>query len=94
MSKEIQIQSAIINILEDMTQEWELDLEEISPQTQLVEDLSFASVDVIHLVVSVEEYFKQKLGFDELLMQGGRYVDDLSVEEIVTFVAHKLKVKS
>lgn len=93
MSKETQIQSAIVTILKDMTQEWELDLEEISPQTKLVEDLSFASVDIIHLVVSIEEHFKQKLGFDELLMQGGRYIDDLSVEEIVTFVAHKLKVK-
>ncbi len=91
---ETQVQSAILKILEDMTQDWDLDLDEIGPQTKLAEDLSFASVDIIHLVVSLEEHFQQKLGFDELLMRGGRYVDDLSIEEIGNFVTHKLKGKN
>lgn len=87
---ETNIHSTIINILQDMTQEWELELDGITGNTKLVEDLSFASVDIIHLVVTLEEHFKQKLGFDQLLMRGGRYVDDLSVDEIVTFVTQKL----
>lgn len=87
---ETQIQSDIIEILKDMTQEWDLDVDEIGPDTKLVEDLSFASVDIIHLVVSIEEHFKQKLGFNELLMSDGRYVDDLSINEVTNFVSHKL----
>jgi acyl carrier protein len=88
---EKQVHSDIVSILKDVIQEWELDLDEINPETQLVEDLNFSSIDVIHLVVAIEEHFKQKLGFNELLMHDGQYVDDLSVEELVSFVSRKLQ---
>jgi acyl carrier protein len=88
---ENQIQATIIDLLKDTTQDWDLELDEkISPKTQLVEDLSFASVDIIHLIVSIEEHYKQKLGFQELVMRNGRYVDDISVSELVDFVSTKL----
>lgn len=86
----MQVQSDIIAILKDMTQEWDMDLSEINSETKLMEDLGFVSVDIIHLVVSIEEHFKQKLGFNTLLMQNGRYVDDLSIEEIANFVSSQL----
>ncbi|NEQ20811.1 MAG: acyl carrier protein [Microcoleus sp. SIO2G3] len=88
---ESQIETTIIDLLKDMTQDWDLDLDEkISSETLLVEDLSFASVDIIHLIVSIEEHYKQKLGFQELVMRNGRYVDDISVSELVDFVSAKL----
>jgi acyl carrier protein len=88
---ESQIEATIIDLLKDMTQDWDLDLnEKISPETQIVEDLSFASVDIIHLIVSIEEYYKQKLGFQELVMRNGRYIDDITVNEFVEFVSAKL----
>lgn len=86
----MQFQSDIIAILKDMTQEWDMDLSEINSGTKLMEDLGFVSVDIIHLVVSIEEHFKQKLGFNALLMRDGRYVDDLSIEEISSFVSSQL----
>lgn len=86
----MQVQSDIIAILKDMTQEWDMDLSEINSGTKLMEDLGFVSVDIIHLVVSIEEHFKQKLGFNALLMRDGRYVDDLSIEEISSFVSSQL----
>jgi len=87
-----QVQDAIIDILKDMTLEWELDdIGEIGSETQIVEDLGFASVDVIQLVVAIEEHFQQKLGFNELLMHDGQYVNDLSVTELVNFVSRKLQ---
>lgn len=86
----IQVESAIVNILNDMTQDWDLDASEIEPETKLVEDLNFGSIDIIHLVVAIEEHFQQKLGFNELLMHDGQYVDDVSVNELVNFVSRKL----
>ncbi|HEY9600761.1 MAG TPA: phosphopantetheine-binding protein [Allocoleopsis sp.] len=86
----IQVESAIVNILNDMTQDWDLDTSEIEPETKLVEDLNFGSIDIIHLVVAIEEHFQQKLGFNELLMHDGQYVDDVSVNELVNFVSRKL----
>jgi acyl carrier protein len=88
--EETQIQSNIIEILKDITQEWGIDIDDINSGTKLVEDLGFVSVDIIHLVVSIEEHFKQKLGFNELLMQDGKYVDDLSVDKLASFVSRKL----
>ncbi len=91
MQQTTQIQSSIIEILKDMTQEWDMDMAAINSETKLMEDLSFVSVDIIHLVVSIEEHFKQKLGFNALLMRDGRYVDDLSVAEIANFVSSQIK---
>lgn len=88
--EETQIQSNIIEILKDITQEWGIDIDDINSGTKLVEDLGFVSVDIIHLVVSIEEHFKQKLGFNELLMQDGKYVDDLSIDKLASFVSRKL----
>jgi acyl carrier protein len=87
----MQVQSDIIAILKDMTQEWDMDLGAIDSETKLMEDLGFVSVDIIHLVVSIEEHFKQKLGFNALLMREGRYVDDLSIGEIANFVSRQLQ---
>lgn len=86
----MQVESAIVNILSDMTQDWDVDSSEIEPKTKLVEDLNFGSIDIIHLVVAIEEHFQQKLGFNELLMHDGQYVDDVSVNELVNFVSRKL----
>ncbi|HEY9711774.1 MAG TPA: acyl carrier protein [Oculatellaceae cyanobacterium] len=86
-----QVQSDIVGILKDITQEWELDFNDINPETNLVADLGFSSIDIIQLVVAIEEHFKQKLGFNELLMNDGQYVDDLSIEELVSFVSRKLQ---
>jgi acyl carrier protein len=91
MQQTTQIQASIIDILKDMTQEWDMDTVAINSGTKLMENLGFVSVDIIHLVVSIEEHFKQKLGFNALLMRDGRYVDDLSVEEIANFVSSQLK---
>ncbi len=88
---DLPIQSTIIEILKDIIQDWDLGADEISLETQLVADLSFASIDIIHFVVAIEDHFKQKFGFAQLLMQDGRYVDDLSVEQIVNFVSKQLK---
>ncbi|BAZ66707.1 putative acyl carrier protein [Fischerella sp. NIES-4106] len=84
------VQSTILEILQDIIQDWDLEADEISLETELVADLSFASIDIIHFVVAIEDHFKQKFGFAQLLMQDGRYVDDLSVEQIVNFVSKQL----
>ena len=81
----------IIEIVEDLTQDWGLDLEEpINMETSLVIDLEFASVDVIQLCVAIEEHYNQsKMGFQDLLMVDGRYVDDLTVKQFAEFLNHK-----
>ncbi len=69
---------------------WGLDTP-ITEDTKLVEDLEFDSIDVIQLVVAIEtEFNNRSIGFQDLLMQDGRYVDDLSVREIEAFLTTRL----
>jgi acyl carrier protein len=76
--------------LSEFVADWGLDAE-ITDGTGLVADLEFDSIDVIQFVVAVEKAFASRnLGFQSLLMQEGRYVDDLSVGQIETFLAQKL----
>ncbi len=77
-------------ILAEFVADWGLDVA-ILDSTSLVDDLEFDSIDVIQFVVAVENAFQSRnLGFQSLLMQNGRYVDDLSVGQIEAFIARKL----
>ena len=83
-----QILANVIEILEGITQDWDTELSgKIGPDTALMSDLTFESIDVVMLIVAIEERFeKTGLPFEELLMVDGRYVDDLRVSELVSFL--------
>ncbi len=85
------VSRAMGEILEDMSRDWEVDYAGgIRPETRLIADLGFESVDVVQLVAAIEgHYGRRDFPFAELLMRDGRFVDDLRVGEIVDFlVAH------
>ena len=86
------IPGVIIHIVEDLTQDWGLDLDEpVGLDTRLVGDLEFTSVDIIQLCVAIEEHYDQKkMGFQDLLMVDGRYADDLSIRQFIDFLTNKL----
>jgi len=87
-----QILGEVVRILEDITRDWDLEFEGgIGPQTHLIADLAFESIDVVQLVVALEERFgRRDLPFQEVLMAEGRYVDDLTVAQLTEFLhAHR-----
>ncbi len=76
--------------LAEFIADWGLDTE-ITRETSLVEDLEFDSIDVIQFVVEMEKAFQSRsLGFQTLLMQEGRYIDDLTVAQIEAFLESRL----
>lgn len=84
------VEASLISLLERFVDEWGV-THKINPQSAIVADLEFESIDIIQLVVAIEQKFgRRNMGFDELLMKNGRYVDDLTVRQIATFVASKL----
>ncbi|MDH5573635.1 MAG: acyl carrier protein [Gammaproteobacteria bacterium] len=86
-----QIETNLIDIIDDLIQDWGLDLESgIDANTLLVNDLEFASVDIIQLCVAVEQFYDTKIGFQDLLMKDGRYIDDLSITELINYIAIKI----
>jgi len=84
----IQIQEKVIDIIDEMTQDWDVDDldEQISQETQLIQNLGFTSVDFIQLFVTIEDTFQKKLGFHDLIMRDGQYIEDLSVAQLVKFI--------
>lgn len=86
------IQATLVGILENMTQDWDLELDAaIGSDTRLMEDLAFESIDVVQLAVSIEQAFGTKgLPFENLFMRDGEYVDDLRVGDVVAFLETNL----
>ena len=86
------IEAVLIEIVEDLIQDWGLDLEDgVKGETLLVNDLEFASVDVIQLCVAAEQHYERKLGFQSLLMVDGSYVSDLALWQMAEFIERKLR---
>jgi acyl carrier protein len=91
---EEEIQAVIQKLIDEIAEDLDFDLDgPISAQTCLVRDLGLASVDFIQLIVGIEHHFGRKMRFHDLLMPDGAYVSDLTVEELVTFIASKLNAQ-
>lgn len=93
MSAELaQVQDKLKEILEEMIDDLELDYEgELGPETLLIADLGFASVDFIHLIVEIETSFGKKMGFHDLIMPDGKYIEDLALAPMAQFIQRRLE---
>lgn len=88
------IRKIIIKLLKERIKDWDMDFEEgIGPETSLVNDLGFNSIDIIQLCMLIERNFKRKFNFAKLLMKDGKYVPDLKVEQVVCFIEKEIKDK-
>lgn len=84
-------EGTVIAVVEDLIQDWGLDLSDgVSGGSKVVEDLQFASVDIIQLCVALEQAYERKFGFQDLLMKDGSYVGDLSLAQFASFIDAKL----
>ena len=82
----------LIEILEDMTLDWDMEFDSaVGPDTRLIADLAFESVDVVQFVVAIEEHYQQRgIPWEEFLMIDGRYVDEIRVGDTVAFLYRSL----
>ena len=83
-----EILTNIITILDDITADWDMEFDEaINENTRLMTDLEFESIDVVQFIVAIEERFQRRgMAFEELLMEAGRYVDEITVKDTVNFL--------
>lgn len=87
----MQVKERVVATLDSFIEDWGLDIE-LSADTRIVDDLGFDSIDVIQFTVALEKEFgSRKIGFQDLLMQDGRYVDDLSVAQFQDFLEARLE---
>jgi acyl carrier protein len=86
------VEEQVVAIIAEMADDSGVDVDDpIGLDTRLVADLEYCSVDIIHLIVTIEEHFScPRMGFHELVLRDNRYVDDLTVGQLSQFVARKL----
>ncbi len=87
------LQATVVAVLEDTVADWDLELEEpIGAETTLIEDLAFESIDIVQFSVALEQKLgKKDLPFEKLFIEDGAYVDDVSVNDIVAFLAGEVQ---
>jgi acyl carrier protein len=95
-SQQGMILKGVVEILEEMTKEWDTGFSgRIGPDTSLMNQLTFESIDIVMLIVAIEERFGKKgMPFEELLMVDGHYVDDLKVSQIAGFLETQLRAEA
>ncbi len=79
-------------ILQSMTADWDNGYSEgVTWDTRLIGDLMFESIDIVQFIVAIEERFDcHELPFERLLMADGRYVEELTVDNIVAFLSEHM----
>lgn len=87
------ISATLLEQVRKMTEDWfDGDQVEISPDTLLVKELGFTSMDFVMLVVDIQQQFDRRdIPFDDLFAPKGVYVRDLSVNQIASFLDSHLK---
>lgn len=80
-------ETTVIDILTEFAEEWGLDDLEVSGATTLKGDMSFESTDIMQLFVGIQEAFPAvQIPFQSLIMQDGKFVDDLTAQQVIAFV--------
>jgi acyl carrier protein len=83
--------ATVIATLEELIRDLEIE-EPIGPDTRVVADLGFESIDLIQMVAALEQAFRpRRVSLVDILVDDGRYVDDLLVDEIVDGIEMRIR---
>ena len=85
-----EIQKYILGRLEELAHDWDYS-RTVGPETLLVSDLGFESLDLVVLGTALQEHYGTQMPFAEFLAEiGQRPSRDVSVSEMVDFVNRSL----
>ncbi|MCE3232901.1 MAG: acyl carrier protein [Rickettsiaceae bacterium] len=88
------VEQVVIGLVEDFTDDWGIDLE-VTTQTMLKGDIGFNSSDTMQLFAAIQEYYNSvDFKFQDLVMEDGKYKDDLKLGQVIVFVIRKLAVEA
>lgn len=81
-----EIQVIITEVLQEMIEMYELPETEITSDLLLIQTLGFSSIDIMHMLASVDMRFNKHLPYDKMLVKNEQYVTDLSIQDIIEFI--------
>lgn len=86
-----EVERTVFAVVDELLEAIDSDYEAaVSADTWLIADGGFSSIDFVQMTVMIEEQLGSKIGFQDMLMQHGQYVDDLTVGQVVDFTVERL----
>lgn len=87
-----QIEHEVLEVIRQVITDWECsDDFVLSPNTLLVKELDFESIDIVRLVAALEQHFSSpNLPIEKLFLREDSFVDELSVNDVINFVRNSL----
>jgi acyl carrier protein len=86
------VEEVVIGLVEDFVEDWGLDDLETNKETKLKADIGFDSSDTMQLFAAISEHYNYvEFKFQELVVQDEKFVDDLSLGQVIVFVIKQLK---
>ena len=89
--KHQQVLQLIIEIVRTMTADWDIDPDEVKPNSLLEQDFGFSSMHGMSLLASIDEELDVRLPYENLVLRDGAYINDLSIADITRFVVGELE---
>jgi len=85
------VEQVIIDLTKELIEDWGLEDVDVSKATTLKRDLGFASADTMQLFTMIQEHYSSiPFKFQELVMKDGKFIDDLTLEQVIVFILKKL----
>ena len=81
-----QVLSDVLGLLDELSNDWEYE-GTVTPETGLLTDMGFESLELVVLGVAIQERYKITIPFPEFLADlGERKVEDVFVKDLVQFI--------
>ena len=81
-----QVLSDVLSLLDELGNDWEYE-GTVTPDTGLLTDMGFESLELVVLGVAIQEQYKITIPFPEFLADlGERKVEDVFVKDLVQFI--------
>ena len=85
------VEQVIVDLTKELIEDWGLEDVDVSKATTLKGDLGFASADTMQLFTMIQEHYSGiPFKFQELVMKDGKFIDDLTLEQVIVFILKKL----
>jgi acyl carrier protein len=76
----------VYEVIEALINDYELPEIELTDDTLLIDSLGLTSIDIMHVLSSIDMRVSKHLPYDNLVIQNDEYISDISVKQIIDFI--------
>jgi acyl carrier protein len=76
----------VYEVIEALIKDYELPEIAITDDTLLIDSLGLSSIDIMHVLSSIDMRVSKHLPYDNLVIQNDEYISDISVKQIIDFI--------